>query len=179
MANNFMHFDTLGKHSKKYAAMLSSLTKEFDHSTHVVPTPCCVQGRQPPAQAAQSHIQPGLECLQGGGIHNLLGQPVQCVTTLCVRVNQNIPSWKGPIWVTDPPPCSMQDHQKPDQMSQSIVQVLFLSSGSSVPRPHPWAALSVPDHPLEKTLFLITRLNLPLILCFHCPLFLCFNKTKY
>ena len=38
--------------------------------------PCCVQGRQPPDQAAQSHIQPGLECLQGWGIHNLLGQPV-------------------------------------------------------------------------------------------------------
>jgi len=28
---------------------------------------CCVQGRQPPDQAAQSHIQPGLECLQGWG----------------------------------------------------------------------------------------------------------------
>jgi len=27
--------------------------------------PCYVQGRQPPDQAAQSHIQPGLECLQG------------------------------------------------------------------------------------------------------------------
>ena len=38
--------------------------------------PCCVQGRQPAAQAAQSHIQPGLECLQGWGIHSLLGQPV-------------------------------------------------------------------------------------------------------
>ena len=32
---------------------------------------------QPPLdQAAQSLIQPGLECLQGWGIHNLLGQPV-------------------------------------------------------------------------------------------------------
>ena len=38
--------------------------------------PCYVQGRQPPDQAAQSHIQPGLECLQGWGTHNLLGQPV-------------------------------------------------------------------------------------------------------
>ena len=38
--------------------------------------PCHVQGRQPPDQAAQSHIQPGLECLQGWGIHNLLGQNV-------------------------------------------------------------------------------------------------------
>ena len=34
--------------------------------------PCCVQGHQPLDQAAQSHIQPGFECLQGWGIHNLL-----------------------------------------------------------------------------------------------------------
>jgi len=40
---------------------------EKDHNDHVVSTPCYVQGRQPPAQAAQSHIQPGLECLQGWG----------------------------------------------------------------------------------------------------------------
>ena len=38
--------------------------------------PCYLQGHQPPDQAAQSHIQPGLECLQGWGIHSLLGQPV-------------------------------------------------------------------------------------------------------
>ena len=38
--------------------------------------PCYVQGRQPADQAAQSHIQPGLECLQGWGLHNLRGQPV-------------------------------------------------------------------------------------------------------
>jgi len=38
--------------------------------------PCYVQGHQPPDQAAQSHIQPGLEYFQGRGIHNLLGQPV-------------------------------------------------------------------------------------------------------
>ena len=37
--------------------------------------PCYVLGHQTPDQAAQSHIQPGLECLQGWGIHNLLGQP--------------------------------------------------------------------------------------------------------
>ena len=38
--------------------------------------PCCVHVDQPPDQAAQSHIQPGLECLQGWGMHNLLGQPI-------------------------------------------------------------------------------------------------------
>ena len=37
--------------------------------------PCSVQGHQPADQASQSHIQPGLECLQGWGIHSLLGQP--------------------------------------------------------------------------------------------------------
>ena len=47
---------------------------------------CDVQGHQPPHQAAQSHIQPGLECLQGCGIHSLLGQPVQCVTPLRVKI---------------------------------------------------------------------------------------------
>jgi len=49
---------------------------EKNHNAHLIPTPCYVQGRQPPDQAAQSHIQPGLECLQEWGIHNLLGQLV-------------------------------------------------------------------------------------------------------
>ena len=44
-----------------------------DHNAHPVPTPCCVQGHQPADQAAQSHIQPGLGCLQGWGIHTSLG----------------------------------------------------------------------------------------------------------
>jgi len=43
---------------------------------HPVSIPCHGQGCQPPEQAAQSHIQPGLECLQGWGIHSLSGQPV-------------------------------------------------------------------------------------------------------
>ena len=38
--------------------------------------PSYVQDCQPLDQAAQSHIQPGPECLQEWGIHNLLGQPV-------------------------------------------------------------------------------------------------------
>jgi len=58
---------------------------EKDHNAHPVPTPCYVQGRQPAAQGAQIHIQPGLDCLQGWGIHSLLGQPVQCLTTLWVK----------------------------------------------------------------------------------------------
>jgi len=58
---------------------------ETDHTDHLVSTPCYGQGRQPADQAVQSHIQPGLEYLQGWGIQNLLGQPVQCVTTLWVE----------------------------------------------------------------------------------------------
>jgi len=34
-----------------------------------------VQGRPPADQTAQRHLQPGLECLQGWGIHSLLGRP--------------------------------------------------------------------------------------------------------
>ena len=48
--------------------------------------PCYVQGRQPLDQAAQSHIQPGHECLQGWGIHNLFGQPIPvCHHPMCVK----------------------------------------------------------------------------------------------
>jgi len=61
---------------------------EKDYNDH---DPCYVQGRQPPDQAAQSHIQPGLECLQGWGIHNLPGQPVPvCHHPLCEKLSPNI-----------------------------------------------------------------------------------------
>ena len=42
----------------------------------LVPTPCHGLGPLPPAQGAQSPIQPGLEHCQGGGSHSLSGQPV-------------------------------------------------------------------------------------------------------
>ena len=38
--------------------------------------PCPGQGHLPLDQVAQSPIQPGLEHLQGWGIHNFSGQPV-------------------------------------------------------------------------------------------------------
>jgi len=38
--------------------------------------PCHEQGHLPPAEAAQSSIQPGLEQCQGGGSHSFSGQPV-------------------------------------------------------------------------------------------------------
>jgi len=53
--------------------------------------PCYVQGHQPPDQAAQSHIQPDLGCLQGWGNHSLLGQPVPVRHhPLCEKLLPNI-----------------------------------------------------------------------------------------
>ena len=53
--------------------------------------PCYVQGHQSLDPAAQSHIQPDLECLQGWDIHNLLGQPVPvCHHPLCEKLPPNI-----------------------------------------------------------------------------------------
>jgi len=53
--------------------------------------PCYVQGRQLPDQAAQSHIPPGLECLHGWDIHNLLEQPVPVHHhPLCEKLPPNI-----------------------------------------------------------------------------------------
>ena len=58
---------------------------EKDYNDHLVSTPCYVQGCQQLDQAAQSHIQPGLECLQGWASTTSLGNLFQCVTTLWVK----------------------------------------------------------------------------------------------
>jgi len=64
---------------------------EKAHNDPRVSTPCYVQGHQPADQAAQSHIQPGLECLRGWGTHNLLGQPVPVLHhPLCEKLLPNI-----------------------------------------------------------------------------------------
>ena len=46
-----------------------------DLKDHPVPTPCHRQGHLPPAQAAPSPVQPGLEPCQGWGTHSCSGQP--------------------------------------------------------------------------------------------------------
>ena len=68
-----------------------------DLKDHESPTPCHTQGHQPhlmPAQAAQGPIQPGLEHLQGRGIHSLSGQLFQHLTALSVK---NSPLTSNPI----------------------------------------------------------------------------------
>ena len=81
--------------------------------------PCYVQDRQPPDQAAQSRIQPGiqpgLECLQGWGSHSLLVQPVPvCHHSLGEKLPSNIQP-KSPLsqFKTIPPcPITIHSHEQ-------------------------------------------------------------------
>jgi len=43
---------------------------------HLAQPPCSEQGHLPLDEAAQSPVQPGLECFQGRVLHYLSGQPV-------------------------------------------------------------------------------------------------------
>ena len=99
---------------------------------------CCVQGCQPPDQAAQSHIQPGLECPQGWGIHNLLGQPVPvCQHPLCEKLPPNI-SPKPPLsqFKTIPPcPITIQPHKQPFPLL--FIRSLQVLEGHSEVSPQP------------------------------------------
>ena len=69
---------------------------EKDHNDHVVSTPCYGQGRQPPDQAAQNHIQLALNASRDGAFTASLGNLFQCVATLWVKIfflisNLNVP----------------------------------------------------------------------------------------
>ena len=59
---------------------------ERSPKAHQVSTPCHRQAHQPAdlalEQVAQGPIQPGLEHLQGWGIHRLSGQPVPALTAV-------------------------------------------------------------------------------------------------
>ena len=97
---------------------------EKDCNDHVVSTPCCMQGCQPPDQAAQSHIQPGLECLQGWGIHNLLGQPAPvCHHPLCEKLPPNIQPKPLPSQLKTVPPCPITIHP-----CKQLFPLLFICS---------------------------------------------------
>jgi len=49
---------------------------EGNFRCHLAQSPCSEQGHLQLDQAAQSPIQPGLECFQGWGTYHLSGQPV-------------------------------------------------------------------------------------------------------
>jgi len=71
-----------------------------------------VQGRQPAAQAAQSHIQPGLECLQGWGIHPSLGNLFSASPPLGEKLPPHIQP-KPPLSQFETiPPCPITIHPR-------------------------------------------------------------------
>jgi len=81
--------------------------------------PCYVQGCQPADQAAQSHIQPGLECLQGWGIHNLLGQFVpMCHHPLTEKLPPKIQPKPPLSQFKTIPPCSITIHPHPYKLTR-------------------------------------------------------------
>jgi len=57
-----------------YSSLLIELEETF--RGHLVQPPCSEQGHLQLDQIAQSPVQPGLECLQGSGLHCLSGQSV-------------------------------------------------------------------------------------------------------
>jgi len=70
--------EAVSQHHSLNQKIIEWLQLGRDLKAHMVPTPCCRQGYHPPARAVQGPIQPGLEHLQGWGIHSFSGQP--CAT---------------------------------------------------------------------------------------------------
>jgi len=54
-------------------------------------------GRGTSQRVAQSPDQPGLECFQGGGIHNFLWQPVPVPHHLHSKEVKNLSGWKHKV----------------------------------------------------------------------------------
>ena len=76
---------------------------EKDHNDHLVSTSLLCAG--------SPTTRPGLECLQGWGIHNLLGQPVPvCHHPVCEKLLPNIQP-KSPLSQSKTiPPCPITIH---------------------------------------------------------------------
>ena len=100
--------------------------------------PCYVQGRQPPDQAVQSHIQPGLECLQGWDIHNLLGQPVPvCHHSLCEKLLLNIQPKPPLSHFKTIPPCPITIHPCKQPLPFLFIHSLQVLEGHNEVSPEP------------------------------------------
>ena len=81
----YQHFIFLAEnHKNRITESLCGLGWKRPQSPHR-PNPSHGQGCPPPAQAAQSPIQPGLECLQGWGTTASLGSCVSGTTTVLLR----------------------------------------------------------------------------------------------
>jgi len=111
---------------------------EKDHNVHRVSTPCYVQGRQPPDQAAQSRLPPGLECLQGWGIHSLLGQPVPvCHHPLCEKPPPNIQPKPPLSQFKTIPPCPITIYPQKQPFPLLFIRSLQVLEGRNEVSPEP------------------------------------------
>ena len=72
---------------------------ESTFTANLVQPPCNEQGHLQLDQVAQNHIQPGLDCLQGWGIHHVSGQPVPVFYHLIVQNFFLAPSLNLPLLV--------------------------------------------------------------------------------
>ena len=74
-------------HAYKYIctyAVIERLGLEETFRGHLAQPPCREQGHLQVDQVAQSPVQPDLECFQGWGISQVVGNPCQGFTTLRV-----------------------------------------------------------------------------------------------
>ena len=122
--------------------------------------PCYVQGRQPPDQAAQSHIQPGLECLQGWGIHNLLGQSVPVSHhPLCEKLPPNIQPKPPLSQFKAIPPCPIAIHPHKQLLPLLFISSLQVLEGQSEVSPKPSSLNLSSQEKVLEYLLLYRKLN--------------------
>ena len=99
--------------------------------------PCCVQGRQPAAQAAQSHIQPGHECLQGWGIHPSLGNLFSASPPLGEKLPPNIQPKPPLSQFKTIPPCPITVHSHKQPFPLLFIRSLQVPEGHNEVSPEP------------------------------------------
>ena len=101
-------------------------------------TPCYVQCHQPLEQAAQSHIQPGFECLQRWGIHSPLEQPVPvCHHPLCEKLIPNIQPKPPLSQFKTIPPCPITTHPRKQPFPLLFICSLQVLEGRNEVSPEP------------------------------------------
>ena len=136
--------------------------------------PCHEQGHLPPAQAAQSSIQPGLEPCQGGGSHSFSGQ---CGPGFHHPHGEeflpNMSSKSALFWFRAVPPCPITP--PPCEKSLAILPVGPSGTGSSS-KVTPEPSLLQAEQPQLSQPFLIGEVFQPSDL-FRGLLWTCSNRS--
>ena len=118
-----------------------------------------MQGCQPPDQAAQSHIQSGLECLMWRASTTSFGNLFQCVTTLRVKNFLQISNLNLPSQLKTIPPCPITIH--PCKQTFPLLFILSLQVHNEV---SPKSSLLQAKQAHFPQPFLIGEVSSPLII---------------